>query len=94
MFFSIPPIVWLLTQPGTLFDIVSIMPLYLGPETIMPIASIFAAILGILLMFWRLLVRAIKQVVLPNRSVQPDADEAPLTAVELPEETETKGPVA
>jgi hypothetical protein len=27
--------------------------LYMGPETIMPLASILAAIVGILLIFWR-----------------------------------------
>jgi hypothetical protein len=30
--------------------------MYLGPETIMPIASALAAIAGVLLMFWRRLV--------------------------------------
>ena len=27
--------------------------LYIGPETILPLASFFAALVGILLMFWR-----------------------------------------
>ena len=94
MFFSIPPIVLLLMQPGNMFHIAPLMPLYLGPETIMPIASILAAILGVLLMFWRLVVRAIKYVVAPHRSVQPDLNEAPLTAVDIPDEAETKGPGA
>lgn len=30
--------------------------LYIGPETILPLASFFAALVGILLMFWRWLV--------------------------------------
>ena len=31
-----------------------VMLLYFGPETIMPLASILAAIVGFLLVFWRL----------------------------------------
>ncbi len=27
--------------------------MYIGPETMMPLASAFAAIVGVLLMFWR-----------------------------------------
>ncbi len=27
--------------------------MYLGPETLMPVASAFAAVVGVLLMFWR-----------------------------------------
>ena len=27
--------------------------MYIGPETIMPLASVLAAIAGVLLMFWR-----------------------------------------
>ena len=30
--------------------------LYLGPETIMPLASVIAAVLGFLLIFWRYIV--------------------------------------
>ena len=36
--------------------------LYLGPETIMPLASIVAAIVGFFLIFWRLLLRPIKKI--------------------------------
>jgi hypothetical protein len=36
------------TLPGRLF----LLLLYLGPEVLMPIASVFAAIGGVLLMFW------------------------------------------
>ncbi|HAV76783.1 MAG TPA: hypothetical protein DCX53_05445 [Anaerolineae bacterium] len=32
-------------------------PEYLGPETLMPLASILAAIAGFFLMFWRLIVK-------------------------------------
>lgn len=35
--------------------------LYLGPETVMPLASIIAAVVGFLLIFWRLLLRPIKK---------------------------------
>jgi hypothetical protein len=34
---------------------------YLGPETIMPLASILATILGFLLIFWRAIIRFIKR---------------------------------
>ena len=27
--------------------------MYLGPETLMPLASVFAAVAGVILMFWR-----------------------------------------
>lgn len=27
--------------------------MYLGPETLMPLASVFAAVAGVVLMFWR-----------------------------------------
>ena len=36
--------------------------LYLGPETIMPLASILAAVVGFILIFWRLLLRPIKKI--------------------------------
>ena len=36
--------------------------LYLGPETVMPLASIIAAVVGFLLIFWRLLLRPFKKI--------------------------------
>lgn len=36
--------------------------LYLGPETIMPLASVLAAIGGAILMFWRRVVRGVRAV--------------------------------
>jgi hypothetical protein len=36
--------------------------MYLGPETLMPLASAFAAIVGVLLMFWRRTVEVIRTV--------------------------------
>lgn len=34
--------------------------MYIGPDSLMPIASVFAAIAGFLLMFWRRVVGAVK----------------------------------
>ncbi|MCC6569169.1 MAG: hypothetical protein IT315_08025 [Anaerolineales bacterium] len=34
---------------------------YLGPETLMPIASVLAAIAGFFLMFWRIIVKFVKK---------------------------------
>lgn len=34
--------------------------MYIGPDTLMPLASAFAAIAGFVLMFWRRLVGAVK----------------------------------
>lgn len=36
---------------------------YLGPETIMPLASILATIVGAILIFWRFIVGAIKRLI-------------------------------
>lgn len=38
------------------------MLLYIGPETLMPVASALAAIGGILLLFWRRLVGGVRMV--------------------------------
>ena len=35
-------------------------PQYLGPETLMPLASLLAAIAGFFLIFWRLIVKFVK----------------------------------
>jgi len=37
-------------------------PLYLGPDTLLPIASLLAAIAGFFLIFWRLIVKFFKTV--------------------------------
>ena len=37
--------------------------MYLGPDTLMPVASVFAAVAGFILMFWRRLVGIVKSVV-------------------------------
>ncbi len=54
---------------------------YLGPESIMPLASILAAILGFILIFWRFIFKWIKKVFSPiiNRfrkspSVEPEPE--------------------
>ena len=52
--------------------------LYLGPETLMPLASILAAIAGFFLMFWRTIFKFIKKTVRKMRGlpdeVPPDVD--------------------
>lgn len=51
--------------PGNLFKLFHgyFVFLYLGPETIMPVASILASIIGFFLVFWRLIVRFIKRLI-------------------------------
>jgi hypothetical protein len=39
--------------PNNLYQFVPIIMLYIGPETILPLTSALAAILGVLLMFWQ-----------------------------------------
>jgi peptidoglycan biosynthesis protein MviN/MurJ (putative lipid II flippase) len=34
---------------------------YLGPETVLPVATLLATIVGVLLIFWRLIVRLVKK---------------------------------
>jgi len=62
-----------------LFTLFSLMgplapPKYLGPETLMPLASILAAIAGFFLIFWRLIVRFFKTM---YRKIRGLPDEAP-----------------
>ncbi len=58
---------------------------YLGPETLMPLASILAAIVGFFLIFWKLIVRITKKA---YRKIRGLPDEVPpdLDAVEAAEE--------
>jgi len=49
-----------------LFALINLMtplrpPQYLGPDTLMPIASLLAAIAGFFLIFWRLIARLVKK---------------------------------
>lgn len=62
---------------------------YLGPETLMPLASILAAIAGFFLMFWRLIAKFIKKTVRKMRGLP---DELPPEVVEdtLDEEKENQ----
>jgi hypothetical protein len=49
--------------------------LYLSPDTIMPLASILAAILGFLLLFWRVIVNFIKKLAGRGKGQQLAGDE-------------------
>ena len=49
--------------------------LYLGPESIMPIASIIAALLGFLLIFWRMIVNFIKKIFKRSKGVEAEVSE-------------------
>ncbi len=40
----------------------AILLLYLGPETIMPLASVLGVVIGFLLIFWRMLLRPFKKI--------------------------------
>jgi len=51
--------------------------LYLGPETIMPLASILAALLGVILIFWRFIKKFILRLFkLDSQESQADESEA------------------
>ena len=60
---------------------------YLGPETLMPLASILAAVVGFFLMFWRVIFKFTKKIVRKLRGLP---DEVPPEVVEdtLDEEKE------
>jgi len=54
-------------------------PQYLGPDTLLPLWSILAAIIGFLLVFWRLIAKFFKTMYrkirrLPTEEVPPDLD--------------------
>lgn len=49
-------------------------PEYLGPETLMPLASVLAAIAGFFLLFWRLIVKFFKTL---YRKIRGLPDETP-----------------
>jgi hypothetical protein len=53
-------------------------PQYLGPQTVLPLASFLAAIIGILLIFWRYLVRSVRRAIRAlRRPNQENADSSP-----------------
>ncbi len=58
---------------------------YLGPDTLMPLASILAAVLGFFLIFWKLIVRIVKKTYRRIRGI-PDEVPPDLDAVEATEE--------
>ncbi|MHB1193010.1 MAG: hypothetical protein ACYC6F_08160 [Longimicrobiales bacterium] len=47
--------------------------LYFGPETYAPLASVLAALTGVIMMFWHRLVGWVRRV-LPRRGRKPDKD--------------------
>jgi hypothetical protein len=55
---------------------------YLGPETIMPLASILATILGFLLIFWRVIIRFIKRML----RIAPEESEEVLAEIDEDEQ--------
>ncbi len=65
-----------LTKLGVLLGMAGPLrpPEYLGPETVMPIASILASILGFFLLFWRLIVKVFKKII---RKIRGLPDEIP-----------------
>ena len=58
---------------------------YLGPETLMPLASIIAAVAGFFLMFWRVIAKFTKKVYRKLRGL-PDEQLPPEVDVDEPEE--------
>ncbi|MBI4761655.1 MAG: hypothetical protein ACOYYF_18385 [Chloroflexota bacterium] len=62
-------------------------PEYLGPETLMPLASILAAIAGFFLLFWRLIVKFAKTL---YRKVRGLPDEVPPEVEDSAEEEQEK----
>lgn len=60
----------------TLFSLIGphTPPQYLGPETLMPLASLLAAIAGFFLIFWRLIVKFFKTM---YRKIRGLPDEVP-----------------
>ena len=43
-------------------DRTGVVPMYLGPDVLMPLASAFAAVAGVVLMFWRKIANATRSV--------------------------------
>jgi hypothetical protein len=56
---------WLIFGARILFPFltqeISIFFLYLGPDSIMPLASILAAVIGFFLLFWRIIINFMKK---------------------------------
>ena len=63
--------------------------LYLGPETVMPLVSFLAAALGIILIFWRYIVRIIKRIF--GIREKPSAAEDEITPYVEPDDDDGSG---
>jgi hypothetical protein len=57
--------------------------LYLGPDTIMPLASILAAVLGFLLLFWRYIINFIKKIFRRGKTTSNEIEEDSLVDPDL-----------
>jgi hypothetical protein len=66
----------------------SIVLLYLGPETIMPLASILGAIIGFLLIFWRLILRFFKKIFKSGSRQGPEPSASDPSFAELQSDTQ------
>ena len=80
--------------PAQLLRYLGVNLLYLGPETIMPLASILAAVLGFLLIFWRLILKGLKSGFKWVRRTVTGKKEEELVPVEIPDETNDEIPGA
>lgn len=61
IWFSSSPLYQLSILNDWVFSALTTGVLYLGPESAMPIATFLAVIIGFLLLFWRLMLKAIKK---------------------------------
>lgn len=52
-------LVYLSALPPQLLS--NVAPMYLGPETVLPLASVLAAAIGVILMFWRTVIGFVRQ---------------------------------
>ncbi len=65
-----------------------VMLLYFGPETIMPLASILATVIGFLMVFWRFLSRPVKNAWKHLRKTEAGASTSDPAFAELPGNSE------
>jgi hypothetical protein len=63
--------------------------LYLGPETVMPLVSFLAAALGIILIFWRYILRFVKRIL--GIKEKPSATAEEITPYVEPEDDDGPG---
>ena len=59
---------------GFLTEILSTVRPYLGPDNLLPLASIVAAALGLILLFWGRAKGLVRKVLGRSKPVDPDAD--------------------